>query len=733
MKYRKFVLLTTFVSCSVLTHAQQVGYEVAKNIASSFIGVKKGSLQNGNSAVSQQYTEYGSQGNPLFYLFNFEGGGFVIVSADKNAEPILAYSPTGKFSMDGENPAAKDWVNVYAEEIAYAVKNNTVPTAEMVSKWEEAEKGNFSAKTQKAAVVEPLLTSKWNQNRYYNTLCPDTIQPQSMVSYDDHTPNGCVALAMAQIMYYHRYPVNGVGATAYVCTGYGEQRADYAKANYNYDAMSDVATGYSNDIAKLCYHAGVSVQMNYKADGSGALTDNAYKALAARFAYKSSLRPSSGGSDDIGWKNLLKTDLNRGLPIYYSACTGGIGVHACHAFVCDGYDDKDYFHFNWGWGGLGDGFYSLSDMLEFKYNHQIITGIEPFRDTVVSTGSDTLTATYGSFSDGSSPRVNYENNTERSWLIAPQNGRNVTRILLKTAYFSTEKDNDLVTIYKGDKIDDDSIVAVLSGNLDTSIFVNASCCFVTFTSNAAVTARGFKFTYTSTRISDNLCPAQIPTAANYHEDPQGSIANNSGDGLYEDENTCYWAIKPQDNQKVGLRFTKFDLEEGDMVELYTWNGTSGLGNIKYRTNGKYRFTKQKPPELNREYLIDAVGAFVHFRTDNNLNASGFELGWYTTNALKEASSGSASVRIFPNPTTGQLTISLPNPSEGGAYDAQEVEIYDVVGQLMQSAPFNSPEGGKYSPPSEGLGEATIKIDISHLAAGMYFLKIGNNTARFVKE
>jgi hypothetical protein len=79
-----------------------------------------------------------------------------------------------------------------------------------------------------------------------------------------------------------------------------------------------------------------------------------------------------------------------------------------------------------------------------------------------------------------------------------------------------------------------------------------------------------------------------------------------------------------------------------------------------------------------------------------------------------------------------------NPSEGGANTAEDIEIYNVVGQ---KAPFNSPEGGKYSPPwklsvaevSEGLGEATITIDISHLPAGMYFLKIGNKTARFVKE
>ena len=88
----------------------------------------------------------------------------------------------------------------------------------------------------------------------------------------------------------------------------------------------------------------------------------------------------------------------------------------------------------------------------------------------------------------------------------------------------------------------------------------------------------------------------------------------------------------------------------------------------------------------------------------------------------------ASLRVYPNPTTGQLKIKNHELKENEA-----IEIYDVLGQLMQKAPFNSPEGGKYSPPSEGLGEATIIIDISHLANGMYFLKVGNMTARFVKE
>ena len=712
MKYRKFILLAAFAACGVLASAQQVGYEAAKDIAASFITVKKGSPQTGNLVVYQQYTKYDSQGNPLLYIFNFEGGGFVIVSADKNAEPILAYSATNKFSMEGENPAAESWVNAYAEGIAYAVETNAVPTAELVSKWAAAERGDFSSKTQKATSVKPLLTSKWNQDKYYNTLCPDTIAGGSC---DNHTYNGCVAVAMAQIMYYHRYPATSLNVNYnYVHPRYGIQTAK-ANTKYDYQAMSDIATGYSNAIAVLCYHAGVSVKMNYAADGSGAYVDDAKNAFSSRFTYKSTLRVYDKG-DDESWKILLKTDLNMGLPIFYAANTGGTGVHAGHAFVCDGYDENDMFHFNWGWGGNSDDYYSLSNMMGFRYNHQIITGIEPFRETMVSTGSDTLTATYGSFTDGSMARVNYACYADRSWLIAPQNGRNVTKIILKTAYFATEPNNDVVTIYSGGKADADSIIARLSGNLDTSIVIEASRCFVTFTSNATTTARGFKFNYTSTRKSDNLCPAQIPSTSNFQSESQGSITSN--EGLYEDENTCYWAVKPKDNQVVGVKFTKFELEEGDMVELYTWNGTVQPSTLRYWTNGKYRFTKQNPPELGKQYLVMSVGAFVRFRTDNNLNGNGFELDWYTADAVTEAQVGMANVSVFPNPARSVLNIEIETVQP----EPIQLIMSNILGQTVYA-----------SEPSQPEPQFRKEIDISTLAQGVYFLKIATSQGNIVRK
>jgi len=720
MKDKKLFLLMIFAVQILLAHAQQVDSNVARNIAESFISAKKGISQKSNSEVSQLHTVCGDAKIPLLYIFNFEEGGFVIVAADKNAEPILAYSATGKFSMGGENPAAESWIDGYAQEIAYAMETKAMPTPEMLNQWNEAEKGYFPSKKQKANSVEPLLTSKWNQDKYYNALCPDEAMPQGMGSFDNHVPNGCVALTMAQIMYYHRYPRKGIGISNYVSTNYGPQRAEFKNANYDYEAMSDVATGYSNAIAQLCYHAGVSVLMNYTANGSGANTEDASKAFPGRFAYKSSLTLYSRGTDDLEWKNLLKTDLNKELPVYYSAC-GNIGTHGCHAFVCDGYDDKDYFHFNWGWGGSADGYYTINTMLGYTRDNAIITGIEPYSENTISTGSDTLTATYGSFSDGSSPRKDYANNTNRSWLIAPQNGKNINRITLVTSYFSTEENNDIVRIYSGNNADPDSMIAELSGNLDTIIIINSSQCFITFTSNGSITGKGFKFTYTSNRGSDNLCPASIPSPAEYYTATSGTInSNNTNSGNYEDANECYWALKPAVAGKGGVYFifTKFDLAEGDFVELNKWNGTLGLNNVKYSTHKIKRFTKEDPPIIGKVYASDDYGAFIRFRTDNNLNASGFELNWYVLDAIDEVQLGMESLYVFPNPANDILKIQI----ETLLPESIQLILTDILGRTVYTSESTQPEQHLHK-----------EIDITSLSKGVYTLTISTPKGRIMRK
>ncbi|MCL2131216.1 MAG: C10 family peptidase [Lentimicrobiaceae bacterium] len=710
-----FLGLLAFGFC-VQLNAQQVEYALAKNIATNFLAGKK---ENSSLVVSSEHTTYNAQGEALLYIFNFEGGGFVIVAADKNEIPVLAYSPVNSFLMGEENPAAKNLVDAYAQKISHAKEMKAEPAQELKNVWEKAESGDFSVKMQKSnTTIGPLLTSTWNQSKYYNTLCPDEVAASA--SNDDHVPNGCVALAMAQIMYYHRYPRVGKGTKSYDHVKYKTQSANFAEANYNYEAMSDVAMGYSNAIALLCYHAGVSVNMNYGHDGSSSSTEFVSGALYNNFNYKNtSQRIPRGSISDTQWKKYLMTDLDNELPLYYSACGGIPPLDGCHAFVCDGYDitaADTFFHFNWGWGGSSNGWFTINTMLGYTETNVIIRGIEPANPTLKSTGADTLTATYGSFSDGSSPRVNYANNSNRTWLISPQNAVSIT---LRTSYFATEDNNDKVSIYSGNAANPGNLVAELSGNLDTSLVISASEAFVRFTSNGSVTGKGFLFTYTSNRTYNNLCPASTPTPNGYLT-TDSSIINSSDGAIYDDENTCYWALKPTGAQgKIGIYFTKFDIEEGDFVELYTWNGTLALTNVKYQTHGEKRFTKENPPILNEEYVVPDNGVFIRFRTDNNLHGTGFELKWTIYNvSVNEAQIGIEAMSVYPNPATDKVKVQIETLQP----ETVQMALYDVLGRKV----FEHSD-------SEVTQQISHDIDVSSFAKGIYTLRVTTSKGQVVRK
>jgi hypothetical protein len=199
-----------------------------------------------------------------------------------------------------------------------------------------------------AASAGPLLSTKWNQGQYYNASCPVDAE-----GTDGHVPVGCVAVAMAQVMKYHNYPVTGTGSHSYSHPVYGTLSANFGATTYNWASMPDSLSKYDSDVATLLYHVGVSVEMDYTPDQSGAYMSDAAYALETYFKYSNSLSyvwKSSYSTDE--WTTILRTEIDNKRPILYSGHgTGG------HAFVCDGYSGSDYFHFNWGWGGSEDNYF----------------------------------------------------------------------------------------------------------------------------------------------------------------------------------------------------------------------------------------------------------------------------------------------------------------------------------------------------------------------------------------
>ena len=299
---------------------------------------------------------------PCYYAFNAEGGGFVLVSASENIVPILAYSNKGSFDTSDLPENMKALLAAMKTEIADAIQRQVPAAPSVTEKWQLLLSGNSSIKfNENATTVKPLtLNMDWDQWPYFNDSCPKDSKVGN--SYGGRCPAGCTATAMAMILRYWKYPTHGYGSHGYTHNTYGYLYADFGNTYYKYDNMplyfGTFPKAYQRAaVAQLLYHCGVAVNMSYSATGSGAYVyadwnNNANDALRAfqnYFGYSHATGVKKSDYNDKQWKNLLKTQLRNSQPMVFSGYgyTGGAG----HAFVCDGFDANDMFHFNWGWSG----------------------------------------------------------------------------------------------------------------------------------------------------------------------------------------------------------------------------------------------------------------------------------------------------------------------------------------------------------------------------------------------
>ena len=314
---------------------------------------------------------------------NFDHG-FVIIAADDRVEPILGYSTTGRFNLQNipDNMAA--WLDGYRQGIAEVISSNRSASTEISQHWYNL-KHNISEGSRSA--IGPLLQTTWDQEPLYNNHCPVDANSSS-----GHAVTGCVATAMAQVIRYWEYPTTGVGTHTYTThedavhgyADYGTLTVNYSAAHYDYSLMPPTLSSSSsaaqiNEVAKLMYHCGVSVNMNYGPSGSGAAYVYIPDALMTNFAYPSGIQCVFKSSyTDNAWKNLIKNELNNARPVIYGGTnSSGMG----HAFVCDGYDG-DYFHINWGWGGYNDGNFVIPNPGGFTYDQNMIIGISAATSTI---------------------------------------------------------------------------------------------------------------------------------------------------------------------------------------------------------------------------------------------------------------------------------------------------------------------------------------------------------------
>lgn len=300
--------------------------------------------------------------DPRLYIYNIgQNDGFVIVSGDDNAIPVLGYATSGSFNMSQMPPAVEWWLNEYSAYVDYLSEHPATTTT--------AEAQLFAVS---ANPVEPLLGEiQWNQMQPYNMFIPSNL------------PTGCVATAGAQIMKYHAWPVTGSGSANGI---------DFSTGNYEWDLM---LPRYTNNpqaplenreaVAKLMQHVGASVNMKYAAAGSAATDYDMAKALRDNFGYDTNIQEFKRDYYSLDtWKSMLLEEITNARPVIYSGHSTVDG----HTFVCDGYDGADKFHFNWGWGGSCDGYFAVTQLVpsgdlgigsgqgSFNLNQRMIGGIQ---------------------------------------------------------------------------------------------------------------------------------------------------------------------------------------------------------------------------------------------------------------------------------------------------------------------------------------------------------------------
>lgn len=360
-----------------MVQAHPVDVSQAKYVGQQFVQANFQQLRQ-SSDLTLVYTGTSTRGEACFYVFNVGSEGHVIVSADDFYRPIVAFSDEGIFDAENINPALGYMLNQVIANRSGKFTGNADP--KVAAEWQSVMNTGKLISRNGGKGREYLVKTKWNQSPApYNSMCP----------YDAQSPNsgyhayvGCVATAMSQVMKYWNHPAQGQGSHTYNHPKYGQQSANFGTTTYDWDNMLNAygSSNYSPEqgdaVATLCYHCGVAVNMDYGGDieqGSGANTESVPGAISNYFRYASAASVYNKG-DATAWKNTLKEAFDMGWPMYYAGVESG-ALYG-HAFICDGYDEDDYFHFNWGWGGSGDNWF-LIDEIDYNAQNKVVKNFVP--------------------------------------------------------------------------------------------------------------------------------------------------------------------------------------------------------------------------------------------------------------------------------------------------------------------------------------------------------------------
>jgi hypothetical protein len=378
----KYLLVLLICAISLQVFSEKItkikAEKIAKNWATMYMDNSRTDI------VLEKSLCYKYSTDTSLYIFNFIDNGFIIVPSDDHTYPVLAYSVDNNIDMNNISPQLNDWLNYYSEMIKFNKKEKQ--DNNIKNKWGQIENGNMTKSVQ--ATVQSLFetnsSSRWAGWRPYFNQAP---QAQSQY-YEGH--NGCVPMALAQIMKYFKYPLIGTGL------GEGHNNGVYFTQNINcifdysqmpfrltycgngtnncnegsFNIIPGVVQSQIDEVGKIQFNAGLAVAMNWIGMGNDSTTSTGtigttqdwVTEMANHFYYTSPTSSDYWSEFEItastsGFKTGLRNSLNNGYPILfrYNQHSDGRG----HVVVIDGYENDEFFHFSVGRGGADDAYYYL--------------------------------------------------------------------------------------------------------------------------------------------------------------------------------------------------------------------------------------------------------------------------------------------------------------------------------------------------------------------------------------
>lgn len=362
---KKIVLfLALTITLTIGAEAKEVTSQTAAAMAKELVAERAEDF----AAKVQSVTPMEYKGKTAYYVVQFAPEGWALISADDTSTPLLGYNTIGKFQTEDMPVNLQAQMDIYCEQIIDNAKKYTVQHADWKSESARAHRA-----PKRATKIAPLIQVKWNQTGSFKKYCPKTSNGQAIV--------GCVAVGMAQAMSVAQWPPRPNGDYGYDHDEFGWIHINYdEEPAYNWADILSGANSYDG-AARLLWHCGVSVRMDYGYDGSGTQTSYIPVALKRNFNYPNSVayyNRDNFSNDD--WHELILNEIQNGRAVAYSGHDPKKGYG--HCFNLDGYDGQ-WFNVNWGWGGTNNGYFSLDGLhdatmdMDYTSGQGVVIGIRP--------------------------------------------------------------------------------------------------------------------------------------------------------------------------------------------------------------------------------------------------------------------------------------------------------------------------------------------------------------------